>query len=466
MNRVSGQINCYAFIQNEINVLIKCIIKYVKSFFEIIANMVTRLRNHRSIEDPIQQIEEPIQPTARYSQEKINNAVRVIQKKIREKLNDFKKNQFKINSNGLFDQWSSKHIKNFIAHAIWKNNVGSVFKDGRVIPAEARFREGCNVSYEEGFGYGMRGTLVMPKLLENEIDFLKNCKEVNKLVCYNGEKGFYIRCKNNSYIEARENFEILLETNGRNEDEINKYMVAFSLMVDMYKNREERIDYVLSKFWNDNKEYYNNLNDIIKSPIGAHSTKKKEFLNNFYSTKRDNVHIYKLNDNIRALYNKIAWKYGNVVVLRGNGLDIIDNKKPPVGEAQLLYPWQNGGEPFCLNLDNEDTIILGPKKEIEEHCKNINLKNIVFFEDLTHSQRRLLSVPYYLDKEFFIKLIKSYGEKIATNGEKIATNLLNNFKRYFSNEEICNNANFSEKFLQKINYSTQNNDNNQQIQLK
>ena len=474
MNRISGQINCYAFIKNEINVLIKCIIKYVKSFFEIITNCIHHSTDRSTfnptqliieepiqlIEEPIQQIENPIQPTAHYSQEQINNAVKVIQKKIREKLNDFKKNQFKINSNGLFDQWSSKHIKNFIAHAIWEDNVGSVFKDGRVIPAEARFRKGCNVSYEKGYTRGVRGTSVMPELMENEIDFLKNYKKQYKLISYIDDKGKFIlgtqRCKGNRL----EDFEKLLIKNGRNKNEIYEYMDVSSLLIDMYADREERIDYVLSKFWNDNKEYYNSLDNIIKSPRGANLTKKEKFLHKFYSIKFKNVHIDKLNDNIRVLYNEIHWGYGSVVVLRGNGLDIIDHKKPPVvGEAQLLFPWQNGGEPFCLNLDNEDTIILGPKKELEEHCKNTNLKNIVFIEDLTPSQRRLLRVPIQLDKEFFIKLIKSCDKEIATNK-------LNSFKRYFGNEEICNNDNFSEKFLQEINYSTQNNDNKQQIQLK
>ncbi|MFI5343035.1 MAG: hypothetical protein ACHQUC_02315 [Chlamydiales bacterium] len=104
--------------------------------------------------------------------------------------------------------------------------------------------------------------------------------------------------------------------------------------------------------------------------------------------------ITKLNAEIRTYKGKIAWRYGDLVVLRGNTQDIIglDDCK---GETFLLRPWQNNGDFFALQLDDPAVLILAPKRIIEEHQRTGGAKysNLHAIEDLSPEMLETFSVP-------------------------------------------------------------------------
>ncbi len=71
--------------------------------------------------------------------------------------------------------WINKYGKDYVAHAIWKDNVTKVLSSGSLIPAEAQLRAGKTVSYEKGAYFGSRGELniecVRQELKTNAIKF-------------------------------------------------------------------------------------------------------------------------------------------------------------------------------------------------------------------------------------------------------------------------------------------------------
>lgn len=70
-------------------------------------------------------------------------------------------------------EWIAKHRKDYISHAIWENNVKSVFTDGALSSAEAQLRKNGSVSYEAGSTYGDRAT-------KNISHILADLKETHK----------------------------------------------------------------------------------------------------------------------------------------------------------------------------------------------------------------------------------------------------------------------------------------------
>lgn len=104
----------------------------------------------------------------------------------------------------------------------------------------------------------------------------------------------------------------------------------------------------------------------------------------------------KLNFDIRAMKSKIAWSYGNTIILRGKTEGITSHNAS--NEVFLLAPWQNRGEYFSLPLAQEDTIVIGPRNELEpivKVLKTIGAK-FAYLESLTKEQKEFFEVPEHL----------------------------------------------------------------------
>lgn len=113
-----------------------------------------------------------------------------------------------------------------------------------------------------------------------------------------------------------------------------------------------------------------------------------------------------------ATYNGINWRDGEVVALRGNPNLILStfNKskrdsdmRVPVDEValrdgqkvDLLFPFENHGKIFSLDLTQEDTIIIAPKEVISKLKNATNAHRIKMFsiEDMSDEQLDFFKVP-------------------------------------------------------------------------
>ncbi len=95
--------------------------------------------------------------------------------------------------------------------------------------------------------------------------------------------------------------------------------------------------------------------------------------------------------------NKVDWRYGKVVVLKGNTKNVVSRFYKGYGEASLKGPWENGGKYLNLDLSDKDTYVLGPKSVLEKYAGNINGKkqpNLVYIEDLTKEQFKFFKCHY------------------------------------------------------------------------
>jgi hypothetical protein len=101
----------------------------------------------------------------------------------------------------------------------------------------------------------------------------------------------------------------------------------------------------------------------------------------------------KLNAEIRAVHNDIDWSYGKCVILRGQPSAIIGDRRS--NEVVLLRPWENGGDYFKLELAEPNTLLIGPKSDLEPHIEELKRKRIKFayLESLTFEQAEKLDCP-------------------------------------------------------------------------
>ncbi len=103
----------------------------------------------------------------------------------------------------------------------------------------------------------------------------------------------------------------------------------------------------------------------------------------------------KLNPEIRTSKNAISWSYGNTVILRGKTKDIQSSPARDGQELLLLEPWQNKGSFFSLPLAQEDTLVIGPQKELEPHLEKFQRTNVqyAFTESLSVEQNKIFKTP-------------------------------------------------------------------------
>lgn len=100
----------------------------------------------------------------------------------------------------------------------------------------------------------------------------------------------------------------------------------------------------------------------------------------------------KLNCQIRAMRNGINWEYGNIVVARGEGSNIMLGEVSD-REVSLLAPWQNEGNFFTLPLQEPNTIVIGKKNALEKYSESLKNMGVGFayIENLTPEQKSLFS---------------------------------------------------------------------------
>jgi hypothetical protein len=90
--------------------------------------------------------------------------------------------------------------------------------------------------------------------------------------------------------------------------------------------------------------------------------------------------IPKLNAEIRVRHNIIDWQYGKCVVLRGNPEKIISSQLDTIlgTEYLLLRPWENEGEYFTLELAEQDTLLIGPEKDLAPYSEKLKQMGVKF----------------------------------------------------------------------------------------
>lgn len=93
---------------------------------------------------------------------------------------------------------------------------------------------------------------------------------------------------------------------------------------------------------------------------------------------------------LQAFYKNIYWSYSHIHILKGNPESVISHftqgidrsdlsrklKDVPLkknDQVFLLMPWENQGNLFSLDLTSDDTIVIGPRKELEPHVKRSGL---------------------------------------------------------------------------------------------
>jgi hypothetical protein len=108
----------------------------------------------------------------------------------------------------------------------------------------------------------------------------------------------------------------------------------------------------------------------------ARGTSKKAITETLLLAQEAHHLGHKLNTEIRTAPNSIRWEYGKCVVLRGNPNNIISEHVK--GECILLRPWENEGEYFNLELAEKDTLLIGPKKDLEPYAEQLKQKNVKF----------------------------------------------------------------------------------------
>jgi hypothetical protein len=141
---------------------------------------------------------------------------------------------------------------------------------------------------------------------------------------------------------------------------------------------------------------------------------------------RSNAIRYSVNPscNLDASKNEITWTTDTIQILRGNPESTYCAMQN-TSWTPLLHPWENNGEMFSLDLSEVNTIIIGPRAQLEPYVtKNsqpvIHALNeteylppvitpavegyarkykIFYFEDMTKEQLKFFNVPAHLNPD-------------------------------------------------------------------
>ena len=146
--------------------------------------------------------------------------------------------------------------------------------------------------------------------------------------------------------------------------------------------------------------------DKTLAPQWEESKQKQDFnfskqIENFLEMRQRIIHPQGfLHTAIWATRNAINWEYGDVVILRGNPEAIIGNDDSKKlgnvckNEVSLLEPFQNKGNPCCLELLQDDTIIIGPNELLKEYRGIEKYSDkIVFIEELSQEHINFFKIP-------------------------------------------------------------------------
>lgn len=140
-----------------------------------------------------------------------------------------------------------------------------------------------------------------------------------------------------------------------------------------------------------------------------------------YGVRNPNSH---LKVEVRTEKNGIRWSYGNTVILRGKTESISTHSHSTKDKCELLLlaPWENKGEFFSLPLAQEDTLIIGPREELEPHRQRLGElgARYVFTESLSPEQNKLFETPKNLRNPDEPEEIPEVKETSAPPVEKIS----------------------------------------------
>ncbi len=304
----------------------------------------------------------------------------------------------------VFSQWIIKYDQDFVAHAVFQEEgVKKIFESKAVFPSEYILRNKREVEYEQGSGYGERGISKLPDLSQEDIEKIQ--KEVEKLGPNYGfdldeeeltEGKLHLGEKMSARFEFFQGLSEMRERYGVTESRI---LMAY----EMQLKEEERFDAFLSQAY---EQAYEKLkNQAENGKTLRVRNKAKNTLNNkngetlcdaFVEYRSRLFGSSKLNFDIRTIANGVAWSYGHVAILRGKKEQVIGSDCG--WEKALLPPWRNGGKFFALELEQEDTIVVGPRAIKEKYYNEKEHQNIkmVTFEEMTDEELDYLQVPVEL----------------------------------------------------------------------
>lgn len=271
--------------------------------------------------------------------------------------------------------WWSQHQANYIAHAVNCDQVDAVLESGLLMPSEAILRVKGYVHHEGNFFEDHRQVCSSPLHPEVVLKMARIAKEkfsLDKMVHFRGElpecPDYYLL---DQYL-ARDSFVGL------------NLRTAVFFALDYLS--EESVDQKLCKLYKAKDQQWNGAKRI-----------SVDFKTNIIVTRNKLVPTIenKVLPTIRATQNSIAWEYGPVVILKGNPASVISH--PVKGgavpnEVSLLYPFENDGKLFSLDLTrSDDLMILGPQKLLEKHKPKYG-NRMHYIEDLNAEQVRQLQV--------------------------------------------------------------------------
>jgi len=347
---------------------------------------------------------------------------------------------------GLTD-WINQYGPSFVTHAIYNDNVVRALENGVIESSEEQLRKLKTVSYEKGGTYGARGSTnisIIAKHLGNKKEKLPQCIEiVSNAMCSFKQIARDLDLTDDEVDEVEHYYKIpskdlpevtiinkkftLKKIDGekvfiRTSPEVVSHMfgIGFNDKSDgekiKYQHELDALCYLFKCLENSIQIANDSLleNPIDKRLAQVWNAKRKEggdnrklFLEliNFRA-----LEIYKncVLDQVRVTYQKINWTYGDVIVLRGNCEKILStlckcdsdtNKNKQESEIQffkgqelyLLHPIENNGDFFALDMTQEDTIIIGPKKELASHVTN--RMKVFCIEDMNQEELDFFQVP-------------------------------------------------------------------------
>lgn len=307
------------------------------------------------------------------------------------------------------DEWIDNH-KTYLSHSINVGNMDKVISSQEIRSAEHILRENKSVSYR-----GNRKTLNLPKLTKEQIDKILVLDEENEQLLQKLEEenkkdkkienpdsdtkqAIYERQRAIKYLKRlkvngiKYNHPML----GKGKTQPGEY---FKISIDQSNTKRQKAIAELSKELNcselviqiaideANKENGLGIDDYLTRKHEKWKSKNypspEQFLEDLRSSVIDSEGQFF--PGIRTSANSINWRFGSTVVMKGGDLSEMTGKR---------RPWQNNNKFFTLPLAQKDTLLIGPKKELEQYDDILMKKGIRFayLENLTEKQKTFFNV--------------------------------------------------------------------------
>lgn len=284
---------------------------------------------------------------------------------------------------GPFGEWYRKHRDNYVGHAINSTrSLEPIFKEGRVVPSELLWRQKKAFEYEGGPSFGDRLEFSSEDFnltkIEKEVAALPTTRQRLTVLPHNiifGEGNFKFWDMARGLVKK-----LRAEYPGIDQQTI-------SLLRDELSLPEDRIDHLIT---------------VLFESLVKQGQKKEDAALRCHSIRELIVPASKLNFSVYCGRNCIYWGYGEVAVLRGNGSSVssilwqTEENLKSYTQVCLKATYENNGQFFCMDLAQEDTLILGPRATLRPFRARFPQYRFLYIEELTSRQRRQLDVPSYL----------------------------------------------------------------------